>query len=150
MPNNLEASIDIAASPEKVWSVLADLRRMPEFSPTTWKVIALGGVRVGTFTINVNKDGWRVWPTSSRIVAFEPNKTVAFRMNENRTVWRYELTATANGTHLVETRTVDPKGIPAPVRAVVSAALGTEEQFEAALVSGMQETLARVKTAAER
>ncbi|APE38866.1 polyketide cyclase [Nocardia mangyaensis] len=150
MPNNLEASIDIAAAPEKVWSVLADLRRMPEFSPTTWKVLALGGVRVGTFTVNVNKDGWRVWPTSSRIVAFEPNKTLAFRMNENRTVWRYELTATAQGTRVVETRVVDPKGIPAPVRAMINTAMGNEQEFEAALVAGMQETLARVKTAAER
>ncbi len=150
LPNNLEASIDIAAAPEKVWAVLADLKRMPELSPTTWKMVALGGVRVGALTVNLNKDGWKIWPTTSRIVAFEPNKTLAFRMVENRTVWRYELEPTAGGTRVVETRTVDPKGIPAPVRTLVNAAAGGEDKFEADLVAGMHETLARVKAAAER
>lgn len=150
MPKNLEASIDIAAAPEKVWSVLSDLGRMPEYSPTTLKVIPLGGVRDGAFTININKDGWKVWPTTSKIVRFEPNKVLAFRMNENRTVWSYVLEPTATGTRVVERRDVHPKGVPAPIRGAISVALGGEQQFETDLVRGMNETLARIKAVAER
>lgn len=150
MPNNLEASIDIAAPPEKVWSVLADLRRISELSPTTLKMVALGGVRDGAFTVNVNKVGWKIYPTTSRIVRFEPNKALAFRMNENRTVWAYELEPTATGTRVVETRTVDARGLPGWLVQTIKVAMGGEEKFEADLVSGMQETLSKVKVAAER
>ncbi|MEV0331296.1 SRPBCC family protein [Nocardia sp. NPDC050717] len=150
MPNNLEASIDIAAAPEKVWSILADLRRVSELSPTTLKMIPLGGVRDGAFTVNVNKVGWKVYPTTSRIVTFEPNRSFAFRMNENRTVWRYDLEPTATGTRVVETRTVDAKGLPGWLRGTIKVAMGGEEKFEADLVAGMQETLRKVKAAAER
>ncbi|MFC6013550.1 SRPBCC family protein [Nocardia lasii] len=150
MPNTLEASIDIAASPEKVWAVLSDLRRMPELSPTTVKMIALGGVRDGAFTVNVNKVGWKVYPTTSRIVRFDANRTLAFRMNENRTVWTYLLEPTATGTRVVETRTVDPKGLPGWLTAAIKVAMGGEQKFEADLVAGMEETLNRVKVAAER
>ncbi|MGY0501953.1 SRPBCC family protein [Nocardia sp. FBN12] len=150
MPNTLEASIDIAASPEKVWTVLSDLRRMPEFSPTTVKMVAVGGVRDGAFTVNVNKVGWKIYPTTSRIVRFEPNKAFAFRMNENRTVWTYELEPTATGTRVVETRTVDAKGLPGWLQKTIKVAMGGEQQFEADLISGMQQTLNKVKVAAER
>lgn len=150
LPNTLEASIDIAAPPEKVWTVLGDLRRMSELSPTTVKMVALGGVRDGAFTVNVNKVGWKIYPTTSRIVRFEPNKALAFRMNENRTVWAYELEPTATGTRVVETRTVDAKGLPGWLRGAIKVAMGGEEKFEADLVSGMRETLSKVKDAAER
>ncbi|MFD3509138.1 SRPBCC family protein [Nocardia sp. NPDC058666] len=150
MPNTLEASIDIAAAPEKVWSVLADLRRMPEFSPTTVKMVAVGGIRDGAYTVNINKVGWKIYPTTSRIVRFEPNTAFAFRMNENRTTWTYELSPTATGTRLVETRTVDPKGLPAWLTKAIDVAMGGEQKFEADLVAGMQETLSKVKVAAER
>ncbi|MFD4427752.1 SRPBCC family protein [Nocardia sp. NPDC058497] len=149
MANNLEASIDIAASPEKVWSIIADLRRMSEFSPTTVKMAAIGGVREGALTINLNKDGWKIWPTTSRIVRFVPNTALAFRMNENHTVWSYELAPSAAGTRVVERRTVDPKGLPAWMGPVIKAS-GGEPKFEADLVSGMHETLSKVKAAAER
>ncbi|MFC4375933.1 SRPBCC family protein [Nocardia halotolerans] len=148
MPNNLEASIDIAASPEKVWSIIADLNRMSEFSPTTVKMVALGGIREGARTVNLNKDGWRIWPTTSRIVRLVPNTALAFRMNENRTVWSYELAPTAAGTRVVERRTLGPKGLPGWMGPVVKVS-GGEQKFEADLVAGMHETLRKIKAAAE-
>ncbi|MFC4126130.1 SRPBCC family protein [Nocardia rhizosphaerae] len=150
MPNNLEASIDIAAAPDKVWAILADLNRIAEITPTTLKMIALGGVRDGAFTVNVNKVGWKVYPTTSRIVTFEPNTSFAFRMNENRTVWRYDLEPTATGTKVVQTRTVDAKGLPGWLRGAIKVGMGGEQKFEADLVAGMEETLRRIKAAAER
>ncbi|MBF6426448.1 SRPBCC family protein [Nocardia cyriacigeorgica] len=148
MPNTLEATIDIAAPPEKVWAVISDLKRMPEFSPQCVKMVPLGMPKAGTWTLNFNKDGFKRWPTSSRIVRYEPNQAFAFRMNENRTVWSYTLEPTATGTRLIERRDV-PNGVTWIVRKAIDGVLGGEEAFEAALVQGMNETLAKIKTTVE-
>ncbi len=81
MSNTLEASIDIDASPQDVWAIVADLQRMGEWSPQCKVMKVIGGtVREGAKTINVNRKGLLVWPTSSKVVRFEPNKSVAFRI----------------------------------------------------------------------
>ncbi|RJO77209.1 SRPBCC family protein [Nocardia panacis] len=150
MPNNLEVAIDIDAPPERVWSVVSDLRRMPEFSPQCVRMMPLGAPAAGTWTLNLNRDGKKYWPTSSRIVAFDPNRAFAFRMNENRTTWSYLLEPTESGTRLTERREVAPSGIPGPVRKVIDIALGGEKAFEADLIRGMTQTLDRIKAAVER
>ncbi|MBF6329163.1 SRPBCC family protein [Nocardia transvalensis] len=148
MPNTLEATVDIAAPPERVWAVLSDLKRMPEFSPNTVRMIPLGTPRAGTWTINLNRDGKYYYPTTSRIVRFEPNRAFAFRMIENTTIWSYTLEPTATGTRVIERRDI-PNGVRKPVRKLIDALLGGEQRFEANLVQGMNETLARIKAAAE-
>ncbi|WP_431971225.1 SRPBCC family protein [Nocardia sp. bgisy134] len=148
MPNHLEATVDIAASPERVWQIVSDLARMPEFSPMTVRMVPLGTPKAGTWTVNWNKDGWKRWPTTSRIVRFEPNQAFAFRMNENHTVWSYTLEPTATGTRLVERRDVS-NGVTWVIRKAIDAVLGGEQAFEANLVRGMNETLAKVKAVAE-
>lgn len=149
MPNTLEATVDISAPPERVWAVVSDLKRMPEFSPNTVRMVALGALRTGAWTVNLNRDGRKYYPTTSRIVRFEPNRAFAFRMNENATVWSYTLEPTESGTRLTERRDV-PNGVRKPVRALIDAFLGGEQQFEANLVRGMNETLGKIKAAAER
>ncbi|MBF6451699.1 MULTISPECIES: SRPBCC family protein [Nocardia] len=149
MPNTLEATIDIAATPDKVWAVVSDLGRMPEFSPTTLKMIPLGTPRAGTWTVNFNKVGRKYYPTTSRIVRYEPDQAFAFRMNENGTVWSYTLEPTAAGTRVTERRDV-PNGVRKPVRLMIDALLGGEQRFEADLVAGMNETLGKIKAAVER
>ncbi|MFF0493905.1 SRPBCC family protein [Nocardia sp. NPDC003482] len=148
MPQPLEASIDIAAPPDRVWAVLSDLKRMPEFSPNTVRMVPLGTPRAGTWTVNLNRDGRKYYPTTSRIVRFEPGREFAFRMNENATIWSYTLEATPTGTRLVERRDV-PNGVRKPVRMMVEAFLGGEAAFEQNLVDGMHATLAKIKAAAE-
>lgn len=148
MPKPLEATIEIAAPPERVWAVLTDLKRMPEFSPNTVRMMPLGAVRAGTWTINLNHDTY-YYPTTSRIVRFEPDRAFAFRMNENRTIWSYQLEATDSGTRLTERRDV-PHGVRKPVRIMIDTLLGGEEQFETHLIAGMNETLSKIKSAAER
>ncbi|MEV0028602.1 SRPBCC family protein [Nocardia sp. NPDC050793] len=148
MPNHLEATVDIAAPPERVWQIVSDLKRMPEFSPMTVRMIPLGTPKAGTWTVNWNKDGGKRWPTTSRIVRFEPNRAFAFRMNENNTVWSYTLEPTATGTRLVERRDVS-NGVTWVIRKTIDAMLGGEQAFEANLVRGMNETLAKIKSAAE-
>lgn len=149
MPNTLEATVDIAAGPDRVWAVVSDLGRMPEFSPTTVRMIPFGTVHAGTWTLNLNKVRGMYYPTTSRIVRYEPNRAFAFRMNENGTVWSYSLEATESGTRLIERRDV-PNGVRKPVRVAIDKFLGGEKQFEGDLVAGMNETLAKIKAAAER
>ncbi|MBF6175376.1 SRPBCC family protein [Nocardia blacklockiae] len=149
MPNTLEATVDISAPPERVWAVVSDLKRMPEFSPNTVRMVPLGTPRSGTWTVNLNRDGRKYYPTTSRIVRYEPHRAFAFRMNENGTVWSYTLEPTESGTRLTERRDV-PNGVRKPVRVLIDAFLGGEQQFEANLVRGMNETLGKIKAAAER
>ncbi|WP_067830662.1 SRPBCC family protein [Nocardia inohanensis] len=148
MPNNLEASIDIAAAPEQVWSVVSDLKRIREFSPQTLRMQPIGAVKTGTWTINLNKAKGYVYPTTSRVVRFEPNKAIAFRMNENQTIWSYTLEPTATGTRLVQRRDT-PNGVTWIVRKMIDGILGGEQAFESALVDGMNETLGKIKRTVE-
>ncbi|QLY30683.1 SRPBCC family protein [Nocardia huaxiensis] len=148
MPKNLEASIDIAAPPEKVWNVVSDLKRMPEFSPQCIRMQPLGSVRTGTWTINLNKDGAKVWPTTSRIVRFEPNRALAFRMTENRTIWSFTLEPTATGTKVTQRRDVVGQ-VPWIIRKMIDTSLGGEQNFETGLEQGMNETLGKIKRVVE-
>ncbi len=148
LPKNLEASIDISAPPERVWAVVSDLKRMPEFSPQCVRMMTLGSPKAGAWTLNFNRDGKKYWPTTSRIVRFEPNRAFAFRVNENRTVWSYTLEPTESGTRLIERRDV-PNGTTWFSRKAIEAALGGEAPFEEVLVRGMNETLGKIKTAVE-
>lgn len=148
MPQKLEATIDISAPPEQVWAVVSDLARMPEFSPNTVRMVPLGRPKTGTWTVNWNRDGKKYYPTTSRIVRYEPNRAFAFRMNENFTVWSYTLEPTATGTRLIERRDV-ANGVSWPVRKMIDTLLGGEQKFEAHLVKGMNETLGKIKAAVE-
>ncbi|MFE9579037.1 SRPBCC family protein [Nocardia sp. NPDC006044] len=148
MPKNLEATIDIAAPPDKVWAVVSNLKRMPEFSPQCVRMVPLGAPKAGTWVLNLNTDGKKYWPTTARIVRFEPNQAFAFKINENRSIWSYTLEATESGTRLVERRDM-PNGTTWFSRKSIDAALGGEAPFEEALIRGMHETLGKIKTEVE-
>ena len=95
MSTSLSASIDVQAPPAAVWAVVSDLKRMGEWSPQCKKMTVLGGEpKLGTRTINLNKRGPLVWPTTAKVVRFEPERRLAFRVTENHTIWSYELEPT--------------------------------------------------------
>ncbi|HZK36488.1 MAG TPA: SRPBCC family protein, partial [Aeromicrobium sp.] len=86
----IQSSIEIEAAPAKVWEVVSDLKRMGEWSPQCRKMYVLGGsVKKGTRTLNINHQGKLFWPTNAKVIEFEPEKKLAFRIAENRTVWSY-------------------------------------------------------------
>ncbi|WP_072691007.1 SRPBCC family protein [Rhodococcus marinonascens] len=150
MPNALEANIDIDATPQDVWAVVSDLKRMGEWSPQCRQMRVLGGiVQEGTRTLNINRKGFLVWPTRSKVVKFQPNKTIAFRILENGTVWSYELEPIAGGTKVTERRDI-PAEVSKVSRFLVKTVLGGNDDFEVDLVNGMNTTLARIKSEAER
>ncbi|OZF50885.1 polyketide cyclase [Rhodococcus sp. 14-2470-1b] len=150
MSKTLEASIDVDASPEQVWKVVSDLKRMGEWSPQCKKMKVFGGdVRKGTTTLNINRKGLLIWPTTAKVVEFEPNKAIAFRIVENKTIWSYTLTPSETGTTVVEKREA-PTGTSAVSGFLVKNVLGGIEQFDVELVDGMNKTLQRIKSESER
>lgn len=145
----LHAQIDIDATVEKVWSLVSDLSRMPQWSPQCRVMKPLGPLRPGTRTLNLNRRKFMVWPTTCTVTEVIPQKKVAFRVDANHTVWSYELEPTATGTRLVETRNAE-NGVTKVSNMTVNALFGGVPSFEQELVEGMNESLARIKAAAER
>lgn len=144
----LQAEIEINAPVAKVWSLVSDVSKMPQWSPQCRIMKALGPVRPGTRTLNLNRRGLLFWPTTSVITEVVPERKFAFRIPLNTTVWSYELEPTATGTRLIETRHAE-NGTTAVSAAAVKVALGGNDTFEKELLEGMNEGLARIKAAAE-
>ena len=144
----LQAQIDIDAPVAKVWSLVSDLNRMPQWSPQCRLMKALGPVRQGTTTINLNRRGRMFWPTTSVVTEVIPDKKIAFRVPINRTIWTYELEPTETGTRLTESRHAE-NGTTAFSNMSINALMGGVPSFERELVEGMNATLSRIKAAAE-
>ncbi len=145
----LRTEVEINAPVATVWDLITDFSRMPEWSPQCRLMKALGPVAPGTRTLNMNRRKLLFWPTTCTITEVIPEKKLAFRVDVNKSVWSYELEPTAAGTRLVESRHVDD-GITAFSAFAQKTVLGGEADFERELVDGMNESLARIKTAAER
>ncbi|WP_319430269.1 SRPBCC family protein [Mycobacterium sp. RTGN5] len=144
----LQAEIDINAPVSRVWSLIADLDNMPKWSPQCRLMKALGEVRPGTRTVNLNRRNKLFWPTTSTITELIPERKLAFRVNANNTVWSYELEETATGTRVVESRHAE-NGVKAVSSMTINAVMGGVPNFEKELVDGMNTSLARIKAAAE-
>ena len=144
----LQAEIEINAPVSVVWSMVSDVSRMPQWSPQCRMMRLLGPLRPGTRTLNLNRRNMLFWPTTSVITEVVPDRKVAFRVPLNTTVWSYEMEPTATGTRLVETRHAE-NGVTAVSTAATKAALGGVDNFEKELLEGMNQSLARIKAAAE-
>lgn len=144
----LQAEIEIAAPVGRVWGLVSDLSRMPQWSPQCRMMKLLGPLRPGTRTINLNRRNMLFWPTTSTITEVIPERKLAFRIPLNTTVWTYELESTATGTRLIESRHAE-NGLTAVSTAVTKAAFGGADSFESELLEGMNQSLARIKAAAE-
>lgn len=144
----LQAQIDIDAPVAKVWALVSDLSRMPQWSPQCRMMKPLGPVRQGTRTINLNRRNRTFWPTTSTVTEVIPEKKLAFRVNANNAIWSYELQPTDGGTRVVETRHAE-NGVKPMSNMTVNALFGGVPSFERELVDGMNQTLSRIKAAAE-
>ncbi len=145
----LHAQIDIDAPVSKVWALVSDLSLMPQWSPQCRLMKTIGELRPGARTVNLNRRGFLFWPTTCRITELIPEQKLAFRVNENGTVWSYELEPTETGTRLRETRHAE-NGVKPVSNLLVNSLLGGVPDFEKELVEGMKASLARIKEAAER
>jgi uncharacterized protein YndB with AHSA1/START domain len=144
----LQAQVDINAPVATVWALISDLNRMPQWSPQCRVMKALGPVRPGTRTLNLNRRNRMFWPTTSTVTEVVPEKKLAFRVNTNGTIWSYELEPTAAGTRVVESRHAE-NGVKPLSNLGVNALFGGATSFERELVEGMNSSLARIKATAE-
>jgi uncharacterized protein YndB with AHSA1/START domain len=145
----LQAQIDIDAPAAKVWELISDFGRMPEWSPQCRWMKTFGPLRQGTRTVNVNRRNRLYWPTTSTVIEVIPEKKLAFRVNTNHTVWSYELEANGQGTRVIESRHAE-NGVTAFSSLSVNALLGGTTNFERELVEGMNTSLSKIKAAAEK
>lgn len=150
-PDAIESSIEIDAPPARVWEVISDVRNATQWSSQAFKVIALGGrTTKGTRALNINKRGPLFWPTTSRVVEFEPGRRFANRINENTAVWVFELEPTpSGGTRLTERREV-PEGLTAISKILTEKLFGGQPAFVAEMDKGVSVSLERIKTLVER
>jgi uncharacterized protein YndB with AHSA1/START domain len=144
----LQAQIDIDAPASKVWALISDFRRMPQWSPQCRWMRPFGPLRQGTRTLNFNRRNRLFWPTTSTVVEVIPEKKLAFRVDANRTIWSYELEPNGQGTKVIESRHAE-NGVSAFSSMSINAVLGGTTNFERELVDGMNATLAKLKAAAE-
>jgi len=145
----LQAQVDINAPASKVWALISDFRRMPEWSPQCRWMKPFGPLRQGTRTLNFNRRNRLFWPTTCTVVEVIPEKKLAFRVNVNRSIWSYELESDGEGTRVIESRHAE-NGVSAFSNLTVNALFGGTANFERELVDGMNASLAKIKAAAEK
>lgn len=147
----IEETIEVAAPPVKVWSLVSDLRRMSRWSPQVARTFVRGGgpVELGSRMVNVNRRGLLVWPTQSKVVRFEPHREIAFRVKDNFTIWSFTLEETPAGGTTITQRREAPQGVSDISRRLTNAVLGGVPSFQDELRVGMRQTLAGIKADAE-
>jgi uncharacterized protein YndB with AHSA1/START domain len=149
----LRAETTVAAPPDRVWALLADVSRMPAWSPelVAMKPLLPGGLRVGQQYAALNRRGVVVWPTRSVVVELEPGRRLSWdtRSSGARWIWELEPVGPAGG----ETRVVHRRPVPRRLTrmsglfagALLGGAAGHADELE----EGMATTVARLKAAVE-
>ena len=149
----LRAEATVDAPPERVWALLTDFSRMPEWSPELVRMVPLkpGGLRVGQWYLGVNRRKAAVWPTRNVVSALEPGRSVAWDTTSSGARWIWELAPEDPGgtaTRVVHRRPV-PRRITVMSRVFAPLALGGSVGHADELERGMARTVARLKAAAE-
>src|SRR5439155_6999426 len=107
----------MAASPEAVWALVADVTRIGEFSPETFEAEWIGraktnGPGVGAHFrghVNRNQRGIIYW-TVCKVVEYDEPRVFAFSvLVRGRAVstWRYDIRPTATGCDVTESFQLD-------------------------------------------
>ncbi len=144
-------TVHVAAPAERVWGLLADVRRIGEFSPETFEAEWLDGAsgpEVGArFRGHVRRNGrGPVYWTTCTVVASDPGCEFAFGVGgTGRTLntWRYQLIPRSGGTDVTESFELSDT----PLLRLYWALAGRWRMRTN--VSGMRTTLERVKAVAE-
>lgn len=144
----LRAEDVVAAPPERVWALLTDLSRMPEWSPELVRMVPLrrGGLRVGQWYLGINRRKAVVWPTRSVVAELEPGRVLAWDTTSSGARWIWELAPEGAGTRVVHRRPV-PRRLTPVSRVFAPLFLGGTAGHADELEAGMAQTVARLKSA---
>ena len=151
MPAHVSVTAEIIAPAEKVYAMVADLTRMGEWSPenlgATWIGGATGAAPGARFKAR-NSAGRKEWSTTGRIVEAEPGRVLSFRVTAvgaKVALWTYRFEPTDEGCRVTESwdeeRNAFIKFMGKPVSGVADRVTHNR--------AGMEETLRRLKAAAE-
>jgi uncharacterized protein YndB with AHSA1/START domain len=148
-----QASVHIDASPEQVYALVADVTRMGEWSPETYRCRWLDGAdgpAVGARFKGYNRRGRARWSNTLKVLAADPGREFAFRrdvLHCGVCDWRYRMQPEGAGTRLTESyEVVEPDW--AITNWFNGLVLGVEDR-DADLQQGLRTTLERIKQAAE-
>ncbi len=145
-PKPISATVEVEASPEDVWNVVSDLARMPEFSPELRRAYVFGRPGVGARIVGVNRRRAVVWPTTSRVVRWEPGRAVAWKTRESGATWVYELEASGTGTRLTGRRVLPRFTVGT---ALLGPVIGGAAGHDAELAAGIRTTLEAIRASVE-
>jgi len=145
-PSTISSTVEIQATPEAVWRVVSDLGRMPEFSPELRKAFVIGKPGVGATIVGINRRGAVVWPTTSRVVRWEPAHAVAWKTRESGATWVYELEPTVAGTSVTGRRVLPRFTIGT---ALLGPVIGGAQGHDVELAEGIRTTLVRIRETVE-
>lgn len=141
----------IEAPPERVWALLTDFSRLPEWSPELVRMVPLrpGGLRVGQWYLGINRRKAVVWPTRSVVSAVEPGRRLVWDTRSSGAQWVWELAPEGpdgQRTRVVHRRPV-PRGVTAVSKVFAPLFLGGSARHADELEAGMARTVARLKSA---
>ena len=89
----LRAEAMVHAPPGRVWALLTDLARLPEWSPELVRMTPLrpGGLRAGQWYLGLNRRKAVLWPTRSVVAVLEPGRRLAWDTRSSGARWIWEL-----------------------------------------------------------
>lgn len=148
-------SLDIAAPPDAVYDLVADITRMGEWSPECFQcqwTKGATGPAVGARFKAKNKGGrGPAWFNTPVVTAAEPGREFAFNRSGpgiGSYTWRYQFEPSATGTRLTESFDAE-RPLGKAMTWLTMKWTGSENR-DADLHEGMTTTLARIKAAAEK
>jgi len=144
------ASFEIARDPATVFSAIADVTRMGEWSPECISGRWVGGATEAAVGAKFEGDNrftllglaLKRWTTTSEVTACVPGEVFAF-VAEGYTTWTYRLEPSGAGTRVTESYEY------APARGSQRFFYDVVMRRPTVMVKGMQETLERVKRSVE-
>jgi uncharacterized protein YndB with AHSA1/START domain len=146
-PQEGSTSVNISATPEAVWRLVSDITRMGQWSPECIRAEwtdGSTGPSPGAHFHGYNRLGPFEWDEPCEVTECQPGAVFAFKVSRDSphaTRWRFEVSAEDDQTTLTESFVaplINLEGSPA-----------NYEGRCAALIDGMTQTLAMIKTAAE-
>lgn len=149
-----QVELYMEAKPETVYALIADVTRMPEFSPEITECAWLDGVSepaVGArFSARNDVGKLRPWTNKPVVTLMEPGKAFAFARTEKfggTVEWTYRFEASGSGTRVIESYDVT-----SPIGRVGWFIIGTLyglKDRRAMLRKGMEQTLEQIRAVAE-
>jgi uncharacterized protein YndB with AHSA1/START domain len=149
-----EVSLLIEAAPEQVYALVADVTKMPTYSPELVECRWLDGATVAAvgarFSARNKVTRGPSWVNKPVITSLEPGRAISWSRSEpfgGTVEWSYRFDPTDSGTQVTESyRVTKPIG---RIGWLIIGTMSATKDRRGQIRTGMQETLHRLKAALE-